>query len=62
MSAQEIYELIKEMPDLAQYIERTTDGYSISDKGISAVAEKNQRQARENAELRKKIGVRYICP
>ena len=50
LSAQEIYELIKEMPDLAQYIERTTDGYSISDKGISAVAEKNQRQARENAE------------
>lgn len=50
LSAQEIYELIKEMPDLARYIERTTDGYSISDKGISAVAEKNQKQARENAE------------
>ena len=62
LTAQEMYELIKEMPDLAQYIERTTDGYAISDKGISAVSEKNQKQARENAEkdlevIRKQIAL-----
>lgn len=50
LSAQEIYELIKEMPDLAQYVERTADGYTITAEGIRAISKENQKQAKDDAE------------
>ncbi len=49
LTAEEIYELIKEMPKIASYISPSSDGFSISDKGFAAVSQLNKE------ELQKKI-------
>lgn len=50
LSAQEILELIKAMPDLAQYVKKTAEGYTITAEGIRAISKENQKQAKDDAE------------
>ena len=40
LSAEEIFELAKELPDIVKYIEKTNDGFTISQEGFSQVNKK----------------------
>lgn len=41
LSSKEIYELIKEMPKLAEYVEKSGDGYTITQEGFKIVSQEN---------------------
>lgn len=47
LTIQEIYELIKEMPSLAQYVSKDDDGYTISAEGFEAVSKENDNAVKE---------------
>lgn len=49
LTIQEIYDLIKEMPSIAQYVSKVGDGYTISDEGFEAISKDN------NEALKKQI-------
>lgn len=47
LTIQELYELIKEMPSLAQYASKEGDGYTISAEGFEAVSKENDNIIKE---------------
>ena len=47
LTIQELYELIKEMPSLAQYASKDGDGYTISTEGFEAVRKENDNAIKE---------------
>ncbi len=53
LSADEVYELSKEMPNILKYLEKTDDGYTISTDGFNAIS--NENIGEEKEKLRKSI-------
>lgn len=47
LTIKELYELIKEMPSLAQYASKEGDGYTISTEGFEAVSKENDNAVKE---------------
>lgn len=47
LTIKELYELIKEMPSLAQYASKEGDGYTISAEGFEAVSKENDNTIKE---------------
>lgn len=47
LTIKELYELIKEMPSLAQYASKEGDGYTISAEGFEAVSKENDNAVKE---------------
>lgn len=47
LTIKELYELIKEMPSLAQYASKEGDGYTISTEGFEAVSKENDNIIKE---------------
>lgn len=47
LTIQELYELIKEMPSLAQYASKDGDGYTISTEGFEAVSKENDNKIKK---------------
>lgn len=41
LSADEVYELVKEMPNILKYLEKTDDGYTISADNFNAISNEN---------------------
>ncbi len=47
LTIKELYELIKEMPSLAQYASKDEDGYTISAEGFEAASKENDNKIKE---------------
>lgn len=62
LTAQEVYELVKEMPELAKYVEKTANGFTITEEGVRAVAAQNEKETKNQVktdleEIRQQISL-----